>query len=622
MIITDLQAENFRKYKNLHLDNLPERGLIAVNGNNESGKSSIGDAICFVLFGRTDKLTGERIGKLVRWDEEAVKITLSFRHKDKNYRLTRMADTSGVQTASLWSIDAGETLADTTEEVAEAVKKILGYGYPAFIRTFYWSQKVNEDALADTDSLQAMAGVKTYIKLDEELRAEQSTDAEALTNLQHRFDEANTELEKINVDQNYLPELVEIRETLEERQQDSIALTHNIDEVRESYTENHGLFHDFNAKSRNIGWLTTVGILFLILALLTWAVITFMPELLSSVWPAITENSENISRSLLWGVVVVAILTSLLMAYDWHIERNRLRPLREQSDVLANSLQNSSDQLNTHIGDFLGSKSERYINEHTSLSTEDSDRKEWQSDPTVLNELAENIRTYEADPLDTVATADGVSMALEDQNRSLSNYLTSVNKDVDHERERVDQFMTLNSHKLECETQLNAHQHEIVLKQKGLAMIHRASRHSIKNFNKIVHKRCGDLLSEFTQASYKNLEIDNNFMPRVLSEEKGDYLEFEEISAGTQRQIALAMRMSLANSLAASTDARGQFIFLDEPFAFFDPDRTTATINSLTSATAGHLSQVWVTVQDLPDGLNTAFTVDCHHKNPDLRVNG
>ena len=111
-------------------------------------------------------------------------------------------------------------------------------------------------------------------------------------------------------------------------------------------------------------------------------------------------------------------------------------------------------------------------------------------------------------------------------------------------------------------------------------------------------------------------------MPRVLSEEKGDYLEFEEISAGTQRQITLAMRMSLANTLAASTDAGGQFIFLDEPFAFFDQERTTATINSLATSTAGNLSQVWVTVQDIPPGLNTAFTVDCRPKIPELQVSG
>ena len=78
-----------------------------------------------------------------------------------------------------------------------------------------------------------------------------------------------------------------------------------------------------------------------------------------------------------------------------------------------------------------------------------------------------------------------------------------------------------------------------------------------------------------------------------------------------QRQIALAMRVSLANTLAESTDIQCQFMFLDEPFAFFDPERTTATINRLYESTDGNLSQIWVTVQELPEGLDTAFMVNC-----------
>ncbi|MGB0846261.1 MAG: ATP-binding protein [Thiolinea sp.] len=622
MIITDLQAENFRKYQNLHLENLPTKGLIAVNGNNESGKSSIGDAICFALFGRTDKLTGERIGKLVRWGEESVKITLAFSHKNKQYRLTRMADISGVQTASLWSVDEGRTLADSTEEVAETVRQILGYGYPAFIRTFYWSQKVNEDGQADTDSLQAMAGVKTYIKLDEELRKEQVDDVRLKDELTEKLEAANTELKKIDVDPDYLTELVNVRDTLEDRRLGSQALTQNIGEVRESYTENHGLFHRINRQSRKLGWLGTLGIILLILALLGWAIITFMPELLAPVWPVDAENQEMIGRNLLWGAVAIAILTSLLMLYGWHVERNRIRPLREQSIVLASALKDGSEQLNSSVGSFIGDKAEKYLSQRELLSDDDTDLKKWQSDPARLQFLSEKIRTYEADPLDTIAAADGVSMVLEDQNKLLNTYLSAVDEDVETERLRVDQYTTFKNEAQTCEEQLAAHEHKMLLKKKGLAMVHRASRHSIQNFNKIVHSRCSDLLSEFTQSNYKSLEIDNNFMPRVLSEEKGDYLEFEEISAGTQRQIALAMRMSLANTLATSTDANGQFIFLDEPFAFFDPERTTSTINSLTSATSGSLNQAWVTVQDIPVNLNTAFTIDCRQKTPNLHVTG
>lgn len=622
MIITDLQAENFRKYEILHLENLPEQGLIAVNGNNEAGKSSVGDAICFALFGRTDKLSGERIGKLVRWGESAVKITLSFRHKGRHYRLTRIADVSGNQTASLWSNDEGRTLIDSTDGVSDAIKQMLGYGYPAFIRTFYWSQKVNEDGQADAESLQAMAGIKTYIKLDQELRAEQEAGEQQQQALEQQLAVSQTEIDGMEIDKDYLPELLEVRETLGERHQGSMALTHNIADVRESYTQNHGLFHRFTQWSNRIGWLTALGIILLILALLAWAVLTFMPELLDSIRPVNANEQETWGRGLLWGGVIIAILTSLLMAYGWHIESNRLRPLREKSVVLASALQDGSSQLNSSMGAFIGAKAEKYLSTHSLIPEDNSALKQWQSDPNRLHALAENIRTYEAEPLDTIAAADGVSMALENQNRSLSECLATVDVDVADERQRVDKFIALNAELESCQTKLEENKQDTLLRSKGMAMIHRASRHSIKNFNKIVHNRCSNLLSDFTQANYNNLEIDNNFMPRVLSEEKGDYLDFEEISAGTQRQIALAMRMSLANTLAASTDAGGQFIFLDEPFAFFDPERTTATINSLTTATSGNLSQIWVTVQDIPPGLNTAFTVDCRQKSPQLRVSG
>ncbi len=53
MIIHGLTAENLLKYRRLELRNLPERGVIAIGGHNESGKSSVGESICFALFGRS-----------------------------------------------------------------------------------------------------------------------------------------------------------------------------------------------------------------------------------------------------------------------------------------------------------------------------------------------------------------------------------------------------------------------------------------------------------------------------------------------------------------------------------------------------------------------------------------
>lgn len=612
MIITGLLAENFRKYESLHLQGLPEKGLIAVKGSNEAGKSSIGDAICFAIFGRTNQLSGERIGKLVRWGQEAVKVTLSWEHRGKKYDLSRSADSSGQQTASLLRVDDGKIIADNTDAVAETLKKLLGYGYPAFIKTFYWSQQGSDDNRADTESLQAMAGVKAYIALEEAFSTEQEKLSLELEKIEKDYQNSLNVRDATGVDQDWLPQLADIRDSLEERQQDRQGLSRSINQVRESYTEKHGVFHDAMLLNTRLGWLSTVGLILLILTLSAWTLLTFAPELVASVWSAAGQYSDAVSRGLLWLGVAVAAITSLLMFYGWNLERNKIRPLYEQATEMADGLQSGTNKLNVDRVSYLGEDTHNYLAQSGLLYADKEDEnKKWQSDRGQLEDLAERMRTYQADPLETIAAADGVSMALDRQNMMLGRYVRGVNKDVEIERARVDEYILLNTEVQRHEAKRTDRTRRIKVRKKARELIHKASLHSIRNFNRVVHGRCQELLSDFTHSHYTDLEIDSDFALKVLSEEKGDYLEFEEISAGTQRQIALAMRVSLANVLAESTDAQGQFLFLDEPFAFFDPERTTATINRLYESTAGNLSQIWVTVQGMPEGLEAAYIVDC-----------
>ena len=63
MLIKSLKAENFRKYHNLEVTDIPKRGVISIAGSNESGKTSIGEAICFALYGRTFFLDEKNLDK-------------------------------------------------------------------------------------------------------------------------------------------------------------------------------------------------------------------------------------------------------------------------------------------------------------------------------------------------------------------------------------------------------------------------------------------------------------------------------------------------------------------------------------------------------------------------------
>src|SRR5210317_1633695 len=101
MIINSVSAQNILKYKNLDLPDLPEQGIIAISGCNESGKSSIGETICFALFGRTFSLGPEDVGKILLWGENHCSVTIDFTANENRYVLSRYLDKDGNHSAKL-----------------------------------------------------------------------------------------------------------------------------------------------------------------------------------------------------------------------------------------------------------------------------------------------------------------------------------------------------------------------------------------------------------------------------------------------------------------------------------------------------------------------------------------
>ena len=161
MIITHLRAENCLKYAELEFSDLPASGLIAVSGPNESGKSTIGETICFALFGRTFSVNADTPGKLIRWGQPRCNVSVDFRGKnDLSYRISRYLDAEGTQGARLESLDDGETtLAKGAEHVAAALPGLTGFDYEEFVESFYLAQRELTTPHPHSHALMAMAGI-------------------------------------------------------------------------------------------------------------------------------------------------------------------------------------------------------------------------------------------------------------------------------------------------------------------------------------------------------------------------------------------------------------------------------------------------------------------------------
>ena len=129
------------------------------------------------------------------------------------------------------------------------------------------------------------------------------------------------------------------------------------------------------------------------------------------------------------------------------------------------------------------------------------------------------------------------------------------------------------------------------------------------------------MLPLFTDARYEHLQIDDDLKVRVFSSEKRDFMDLEEVSSGTQRQIMLALRLALSQKLLSRAVKGKQFAFLDEPFAFFDEERTRKALTALANL-GEDVSQVWIVAQTFPQDAEVSFEANivCERAQDELVI--
>ena len=233
------------------------------------------------------------------------------------------------------------------------------------------------------------------------------------------------------------------------------------------------------------------------------------------------------------------------------------------------------------------------------------------ADMTAIPEWLKAAQNYDSKSLYILSAADTLNSGLTNRNHELGQYLNILRADIGVQQEHLQRREDMRTLLTEQEDKLEHLRREKVVFSTAIELLQRDASYAIERFNQLVKLRCPELLKRFTQAHYNALEITPDFNLRVLSEEKGDYLDFNEISAGTQRQIALAMRIALANALADATKTDAQLLFMDEPFAFFDPERTNNTLHSLEETSQGSISQIWLTAQTQPQGVHFVRVIEC-----------
>lgn len=213
-------------------------------------------------------------------------------------------------------------------------------------------------------------------------------------------------------------------------------------------------------------------------------------------------------------------------------------------------------------------------------------------------------------------------------NDGLAEPLSAVVDAFEGFREQADAELAVLEHMKELFEERSELQSEIASSEDRIAtwglaveLLDASAKELTFAFNRDVRRSMSRILPGLTEGRYQYLQIDDDFQVRVFSSDKQDFVLYEEISGGTQRQIALATRMALSEGLVRTCGLKEQFLFLDEPFAFFDAERTRLSMGKLPTLSE-HLGQLFIAAQEPPEGGAWDLHVQTSRDTLELAVSG
>ena len=634
MLIKSIDARNFRKYNKLIVDDIPESGVITIEGLNESGKTSIGEAICFALFGRTFFLDNDSLHKVVCWGTDIAEVSLIFKTGEGEiYSIWRSVNRNGELKVKLSKQDENldtedestveETSLEDNEKVDQALSKLLGFDFDAFSNSFYLAQRELTSPDPQSYSIKQMAGIAAYSKITDDLDLSNQRQVKSIAELQPQVDTNQEKLDEINLDETWLPELIDADETLGNELKGRESLLGSLNENNEAYTQNFTSFHGSKKSSGFFGFLGKFAFIASAILWILWIINKYYPE---SLIEYVLENfgdSSLTSFSLFaesW-LLPSALISLIIAVFSWLMRKKakaNMVYLNDEAVGLAKNLDTGHGYVTTLAESLLPERVVQLLHQRdTDPSTLQilPPREQFNNLKGLINDSSE----YEADPEEMSAATTRLSEALKKQGGEVSDLSNKLLGDISEEKTRADQAGNLRATLHNLFKVIDKCNYTIETQSIAIGIMQRAAADSINKFNQSISDISAKTLPNFTENRYSKLKIAEDFSVQIYSDDKNDYMDFDEISSGTQRQVMLSLRIAMSEQLSLNTGNEEQFIFLDEPFAFFDQSRTRATLDNLPEI-SNVINQIWISAQEFPDHTKVAKQIICPADKNELIV--
>lgn len=243
--LLSLSARNFKK---LRFDSplIFSDGITLIAGLNESGKSSVLDAILYALFGRVTRPLRARNEDLISYKANEATVSLDFEIGDRRFRVTRRLYRSKPTRATLDEITTkglSRPIAPGQEKVNDEIVTLLGgITYHEIISSTVVAQK-ELDKLIELDKDDRRKIINAFLNLDSfnTVLTDLSEERKDLEGTGARIGRVQAEAEKLAL---LKQELAEFNRSAEEKsslQKQSIALTEGLKTLQTEYEKQDSL---------------------------------------------------------------------------------------------------------------------------------------------------------------------------------------------------------------------------------------------------------------------------------------------------------------------------------------------------------------------------------------------
>ncbi len=199
MIIHSIHAVNVLKYARLDLENLPEKGKIAVSGANESGKTAIVETIAFALFGRTFTSDHSNITRTIKWGETNCRVEMAFTAIGNNrYTINRSVDKQGLHSAELFVTGNDVPLAIGPQAVEEQVINACGFDFEQYLDSLYLAQVEITSSASQAHTIKAIAGSTALESVSDEIRMEIRAENDSLSAIEEEQNRLRKAIESLD----------------------------------------------------------------------------------------------------------------------------------------------------------------------------------------------------------------------------------------------------------------------------------------------------------------------------------------------------------------------------------------------------------------------------------------